>query len=86
MEVRIDNEDLRRRLFLPCRLLRHLRRRLPLYPPSPLDSEVSSSEEDDESDESDGESDEDEELELDGDSWVRLVSFERPTCLNALPK
>ena len=91
MDVFVDEEDnLRRRLFLPCRLLR----RFLLWPclhqsssdSSLLDLEESSPNEvDNESDESEGESDE-EELELDGEPGVRLDLFWCPTFLNALPK
>ena len=91
MDVFVDEEDdLRRRLFLPCRLLRlFLPRPCPRRSSSDsslLDSEESSLDEvDDESDESDGESDE-EELGLDGEPGVRLDLFWCPTFLNALPK
>ena len=91
MEVFADEEDdLRRRLFLPCRLLRRFLPRpcprLASSDSSLLDSEESSFDVVDvESDESDEESDE-EELELDGDPGVRLAPLERPTFLNALPK
>lgn len=91
MDVLVEENDRRRRLFLPCRLLRRfLLRRCPCSDASvssPLDSEVSSSDEveDELEDVLDDELD-DEELGLDGDPEVRLGPLNRATLLNALPR
>lgn len=90
MEVFVDEEnDLRRRLFLPSRLLRRfLSRRCPCLESSDsslLDSEELSFEEVEvESDESDDELDEEDELE--GDPAACAGLLDRPMFLNALPK
>ena len=79
-------------MFLPCLLLRRFLpcRRQSLGSSDPdsslLDSDVSSSGEEDDELDDDGVYDEEEELGLDGDLWVRLGPLERPIFLNALPR